>query len=246
MQGQSVTYSGVGAHHQNGAAERIIQTVMYWSRAMMMHQLLHWPDKYSNRLWPFAVEHAVYLWNNVPRQGHALTPLELFTGMKQPNDELVRARVWGCPTYVLDPKLQDGKKLPKWKKRSRCGMYLGQSLDHHNTVGKILNFQTGFVSPQFHCVYDELFTSCFGTVTDTVFDKEHWDSMLQFSGNHTSHVDPVSPDPARREQIAHIQQDLFDIFRHPDHVTPPPPPVPEGDGPILPLQIGGDEGTSRR
>jgi hypothetical protein len=93
MQGQSVTYSGVGAHHQNGAAEWIIQTVMYWSHAMMMHQLLHWPDKYSNRFWPFVVEHAVYLWNNVPCQGHALTPLELFTGMKQPNDELVRAHV---------------------------------------------------------------------------------------------------------------------------------------------------------
>ena len=123
-------------------------------------------------------------------------------------------------------------------------MYLGQSLDHHNRVGKILSFQTGFVSPQFHCVYNELFTSCFGTVTDTVFDKEHWDSMLQFSGEHTSHMDPVSPDPARREQIARIQQDLFDIFRHPDHVTPPPPTVPEGDGPFLPLQIGGDEGTS--
>ena len=136
--------------------------------------LLRFSD--GSRLWPFAVEHAVYLWNNVPRQGSALTPLELFTGMKQPSNELVRARVWGCPTYVLDPKLQDGKSLPKWKKRSRCGMYLGQSHDHHTTVGKILSFDSGWVSPQFHCVYDDLFTSCFGTVTDTVFDKEHWDA----------------------------------------------------------------------
>jgi hypothetical protein len=53
MQGQSVIYSGVGAHHQNGTAKRIIMTVMYWSRTMMIHQLLHWPDKYSSRLWPF-------------------------------------------------------------------------------------------------------------------------------------------------------------------------------------------------
>ena len=122
-------------------------------------------------------------------------------------------------------------------------MYLGQSLDHHTTVGKILSFQTGYVSPQFHCIYDKLFTSCFGTVTDTVFDKDHWDSMLQFGVEHASHMDPVSPDPAKREQIACIQQDLFNIFRHPDHVTPPPSTVPEGDGPILPLQID-DEGTS--
>jgi hypothetical protein len=56
-------------------------------------------------------------------------------------------------------------------------------------------------------------------------------------------MDPVSPDPAKCEQIARVQQDLFDIFRHPDHITPPPSAVPEGDGPVLPLQID-DEGTS--
>ena len=67
--------------------------------------------------------------------------------------------------------------------------------------------------------------------------------MLQFGEEHTVHDDPVSPDAAKREQIARVQQDLFDIFRHPDHVTPLPPPVPEGDGPILPLQTV-DEGTS--
>ena len=138
----------------------------------------------------------------------------------------------GMPYIRPRPEAPRWEETAQWKKRSRCGMYLGQSLDHHNTVGKILNFQTGFVSPQFHCAYDELFTSCFGTVTDTVFDKEHWDSMLQFSGNHASHEDPVSPDPARRKQIARTQQDLFDIFRHPDHVTPPPPPVPEEMGPF--------------
>jgi hypothetical protein len=40
--GQTITFSGVGAHHQNGAAERAIKTITYWSRTMMLHVILHW------------------------------------------------------------------------------------------------------------------------------------------------------------------------------------------------------------
>ncbi len=39
------------------------------------------------------------------------------------------------------------------------GVYLGHSSQHSPTVSLILNPQTGLVSPQFHCVYDENFDS---------------------------------------------------------------------------------------
>jgi hypothetical protein len=39
--GQTITFSGVGAHHQNGAAERAIKTITSWSRTMMLHAILH-------------------------------------------------------------------------------------------------------------------------------------------------------------------------------------------------------------
>ena len=71
--------------------------------------------------------------------------------------QLRRARVFGCPTYVLDPKLQDGKKIPKWEARARTGMFLGFSDVHSSTVGLILNIRTGYISPQYHVVYDEKF-----------------------------------------------------------------------------------------
>ena len=80
---QSVSYSGVGAHFQNGVAERAQYTVTLWARSMMMHQLLHWPEAFDPDLWPFALEHATYIWNNLPHQESKLTPLELFTGVKQ-------------------------------------------------------------------------------------------------------------------------------------------------------------------
>ena len=53
--------------------------------------------------------------------------------------QLRRARVFGCPTYVLDPRLQDGKKIPKWEAQARTGMFLGFSDVHSSTVGLVLN-----------------------------------------------------------------------------------------------------------
>ena len=38
---QTVTFSGVGAHHQNGVTERASQTVTSWARALIFHQMLH-------------------------------------------------------------------------------------------------------------------------------------------------------------------------------------------------------------
>jgi hypothetical protein len=71
--------------------------------------------------------------------------------------DLQRSHVWGCPVYVLDPKLQDGKEIPKWKMRARHSFYLGQSPSHSSSVGLVLSLKTGHVSPQWHSVFDNLF-----------------------------------------------------------------------------------------
>ena len=40
--------------------------------------------------------------------------LEMLTKTKADHKDLVHSHVWGCPVYVLEAKLQNGKKLPKW------------------------------------------------------------------------------------------------------------------------------------
>jgi hypothetical protein len=80
------------------------------------------------RLWPFALTHSAYLWNTLPNAEHGLSPVEIFTGTKMDPKALRSEKTWVCPAYVLDPKLQDGKKLPKWSPRTRQGQYLGRSL----------------------------------------------------------------------------------------------------------------------
>ena len=65
--------SGVGAHEQNRVAERAIQIVVHSARTIMMHHVLLWPEQFDMRLWPFALEYAVYLWNHLPnRCDHAV------------------------------------------------------------------------------------------------------------------------------------------------------------------------------
>ena len=140
---QTSDVSGGGAHHQNGVAKRNIQTVTQWARTIMLHASIHWPDAADLELWPFALEHAVYIWNNLPKRDNLLSPLEIFSGTKADSyARLQRTHVWGSPVYVLDPKLQDGKKIPKFNPRSRRGQYLGQSTAHSSTIGRILNLNT--------------------------------------------------------------------------------------------------------
>ena len=43
-----------------------------------------------------------------------LSPNETYCGVRNNCKHLRRAKVWGAPTYVLDPKLQDGHTIPKW------------------------------------------------------------------------------------------------------------------------------------
>ncbi len=157
---QSITFSGVGAHHQNGVAENAVGTTTRWARSMMLHAMIHWPEQSDTKLWAFALDHAVWLWNHIPKRGTLLSPYEIFTGQHYIDySHLMRSHVWGCPAYVLDPKLQDGKKIPKWNPRSRRGVYLGVSPEHSSTVGRILNLRTRNVSAQYHVVYDDYFST---------------------------------------------------------------------------------------
>ena len=160
---QSQSFSGVGAQHQNAEAERAIQTVMYMARSFMIHAALHWGSDGSDdlSLWSFAVDYAAWLYNRIPQRLSGITPLEMITSTKSDHRDLLRSHVWGCPVYVLEPTLQDGKKLPKWNRRARMGQFLGFSRQHSSTVAMVQNLHTGYVSPQYHVVFDDNFQTVF-------------------------------------------------------------------------------------
>jgi hypothetical protein len=80
--GQTIDFSGVGAHHQNGVAKQAIQTITSWARTMMLHAIIMWPDQADLALWPFALDHSVFLWNNLPQRESKMAPIEDFFGSK--------------------------------------------------------------------------------------------------------------------------------------------------------------------
>ena len=61
---QSIKFSGVRAHHQNGIVERGIRTTSSAARAMMIHAMIHWLENVQLDLWPFTINYAVYLKNH--------------------------------------------------------------------------------------------------------------------------------------------------------------------------------------
>jgi hypothetical protein len=160
VQGQRLSLSGPYAHHQN-SIERYIQTVFNSARAMMLHTALHWPGQANLDLWPFALNYAVWIWNNTPDLTSGLCPYEVFTGTAaQTYSDLRRVRVFGCPVYVLHPKLtSSGGNIAKWRRRSSQHMFLGFSKDHHTSVVLVLDLETGSIKPSYHVVFDEQFST---------------------------------------------------------------------------------------
>jgi hypothetical protein len=169
---QHIRYCGANAHHKNGVAERAVQSVSNMARAMLLHASAHWKNGIDSSLWPMAVKYATHLYNHLPN-AQGLCPADLFTGSTVPRHRLQDIHVWGCPIYVLDPKLQAGQKLPRWQPRSRRGVFMGFSYLHSSEVPLILNLQTGSITPQYHVVFDDYFS----TVTSVEREEEppeHW------------------------------------------------------------------------
>lgn len=189
---QIIRFAGVGAHHHNGCAERAIQMIMSISRTMMPHTAIHWPDVSDSSLWPMAVTHAVYIWNHVPNTETGISPSNLFTKTCWPSSRFHDIHVWGCPTYVLDKTISDGKKIPRWKPQSQRMINMGHSPKHASTVPILLNTNTGTITPQFHVVFDDWFS----TITADHDQLPDFNSLewLEMSGQSSFQYIPLDED----------------------------------------------------
>ena len=233
--GQSQQVSGVGAHHQNGPAEQAIRTIQDMTRTMMLHLSVQWPDEYDVRLWPFAMDYAVWLYNHTPQKESGLAPMELFCGTKLNCEMLRRAKVFGCPTYVLDPKLADNFKILKWSACARLGQFLGFSKLHSSSVGLIRNIRTSYVTPQYHTIYDQTFSTVPGGVSNRSLQQLDPDNFQLFlkskwkSDDHVSNLDEWDdaldgplPDKAPGWDADEIVAPIQTTSPHSSSVTSPP------------------------
>ena len=169
---------------------------MNMARTMMLHASIHWSDMVDPHLWPFAVRHAAYLLNRLPNSNSGgRAPLELLTKQTLDADEYLELHTWGSPVYVLDPKLAAGNRIPRWKTRSRRGLYMGVSDRYAVSAPMILNPFSGIVKPQFHCVFDDLFATVTSQDDDDLenLSKAPWDEMFRLRFNWQERVDIDMP-----------------------------------------------------
>ena len=238
---QTLRFAGVGVHHHNGVAERSIQTVMSIARTMLLHAALHWPEVSDSQLWPMAVAQAVFLFNHVPDPTTGLSPDDIFGRTRWELSRLNDIHVWGCPVYVLDKQIRDGKSIPRWKPRSKRGVYVGVSSRHAGSVPLVLDLDSGNISPQFHVVFDDWFATVTSSPEELPdFNSPEWsrlfgDSIYQYvadeddnatSAGAPSHANEVVAQQAnaRRDRVREAQARVHPTT--PQSPAPAPTPTP--------------------
>ena len=141
----------------------------------MFHAALRWPSKFDKSLWPLTMNHAVHIHNHLPCCFNKHSLIELWTGSKSTHSQLTHAHPWGCPTCVLDPRVQASFEFLKWDPRARQGVHLGPSPLHASTVGLMLDPNTNGISPPLHCIHGDHFE----TIThDHSTHPPNWDKLI--------------------------------------------------------------------
>jgi hypothetical protein len=94
-----------------------------------------------------------------------------------------------CPVYVLDARAQSagGPGPPKWEPRSRIGVYLGHSPFHAGSVALVFNPRTCRVSPQYHGVFDNTFSTV--PYMEAGTEPPQWKDLLKFSSEKATYED---------------------------------------------------------
>ena len=103
-----------------------------------------------------ATSYAIYILNFMPN-AEDISPAYIFTGTKFTCHKLKDINVLVCPVYVLDPMLQQGRKLPKLQLWSRCRIFVWFSPNYSSDVPLIPERANEHISPQFHVIFDDYF-----------------------------------------------------------------------------------------
>ena len=123
---------------------------------MLLFTVHKWPRMLSMALWPHALQTANELRNATPTEYQTKTPVELFAQVAIA-PKLKHFHTFGCPTHILDNKLQGNQAIQKWQARSRLGIYWGPSPNHSRSISLILNPRTGHTSSQYYVKHDDFF-----------------------------------------------------------------------------------------
>ena len=122
------------------------------------------------------------------------------------------------------------------------GQYLGKSPTHASSVGMVRNLTTGFISPQFHVIYDTRFETVSGGYEDNEAVASHiWDMLAQHQRENSLveanleqqplpnlHRDWLSPEEREVREHQDVNAKVMRrLHRRDTNVDPTMEPIPE-------------------
>ena len=187
-------------------------------------------------LWPFALLTVAENHNLWHMDNNGKTPMMKLLGTSTFPD-IKQEHTFGCPVYVLDHRLQSSSiGPPKWEPRSRLGIYIGRSPFHAGSVALVLNPRTGLVSPQYHLVFDDDFSTVPFISSNDI--PPQWSTLVNNSSERTPTADyklvdtwfePDSSPPSSDTPIVDIQSSATPLLV-PEGDLPRPNLVPDSEG----------------
>ena len=102
---QTITFCGVGSHHQNTIVERKIQTLTLGASTLLPHTKIYLPEEIIEILWLYALMALAEQLNVLKVSDDGNNPMEKFPG-KAIHITPKNQHTWGCLVYVLDAILQ--------------------------------------------------------------------------------------------------------------------------------------------
>jgi len=98
--GQTISFCGVGAHHQNGIAEKKIGDLQRRAATLLLHAQKRWQDAINTHLWTYAIKAANDSRNYAPTMKNDTCPMSRFCNTASV-PTIQNQHHFGCPTYVL-------------------------------------------------------------------------------------------------------------------------------------------------
>jgi len=178
---QKIPFFAVGTHHQNDIIENKNKMLTLEARTLLLHGIQMWPQMIVIMFWPFAFKAAAERHNQLSLTATGEMPLSILHDVPVENIPVKTFHTLFCPVYVLDSRSQSagGPGPPKWEPHSCIGVYLGHSPFHVGSVALVFNPKTGGVSPQYHIIFDDTFSTIPYMEVGTV--PPHWEDLLKYS-----------------------------------------------------------------
>jgi len=89
--------------------------------------------------------------------------------------------------YVLESRLSTsaGAKTPRWAPQSCRAQYVSVSPVHAETIGLVRNLASGYISPQWHLVYDDWCETVYSPADQ---EPGQWEHLCTFN-RYETHFD---------------------------------------------------------